>query len=176
MLSATTNYNSDVLLKVQTVSVIGRAWKRTHCDFCRTPYVYLNEQHGYGERLGMPVVNAPQLKAGASADAERILARNLDTRESLARCPVCGKFQVAMINSARQDREVRARRIGRALSVLPMFGLAIAAAAYPKNNNWLILSIPFALALGLAVTQLWVLAIRRFFDPNNGDWVPTKLR
>ena len=157
-----------MLLKVQYVNAVGQAWNRTECAFCKTPYVYMNVQRGYGERLGVPLVGAKALLEGASADAQQVLARNLATRESLARCPSCGKFQLPMIYAARQDREVRAKLLGKTLAVLAMFGFAIAAAIWPKNNNWLILSMVPALLVGLILTHFWVLAIRRWFDPNKG--------
>ncbi|MBZ0136094.1 MAG: hypothetical protein K8I27_06960 [Planctomycetes bacterium] len=157
-----------MILKVLGITVTRRDWKRTYCSHCDEEYYYLNEQKGYGEQLGVPLVGADQMEASATYGADEAVNYALWRRDSLARCPRCSKFQRKMIEDAAQDRQARARRIGITLSVLAMFGFALAAAIFPKDNNWLLLSIFVSFGVGILLTFLWMQGIRRYFDPNKG--------
>jgi len=153
---------------IHGATVTGRAWKRTQCTHCCTPYVYLNEQTGYGEGGSIAFVNAAQGDATAVSGAERALANNLETKDALARCPNCNLYQPSMILHGRRERSSRAVRRGLKLTLIPVFACGIAAALFTKHTDWFLVGMFGSGLLGLIVTICWALVLRLRFDPNTG--------
>lgn len=163
-----------MLPSVQSVTVVGRAWKTIRCQYCCKPYFYINEQKGYGEGFTPPIIRLAAITNEITEKAERKLYEALDSIDSLARCPTCGKFQTPMILDATKQREARARSIGLTTSVLLMFAVAISAAIFQKYTDYLLLATPSVFFLAVCATYVWMRLIRRYFDPNNGVfmWMP----